>query len=344
MGKTKASKKGGVQPKSVVPTAKYVECSFEPNRDELKATNKKKSTTVDAAGVAKELLGLALAPHGVEPLYWTEKEGKERVNKNIINWTNKIMKDPRLIRIKGTEKKMTMKEVWRRRDQMNSGDVFILDTGNLLYIWQGKHSNKYERQSAFNVVKQIIKSRGMNTHHVILTEGENDDCEAFWKEIRQRPLICGFESLIGPKYHVQEAKKGSDKDVTPFKKKLYPVKLKGKSRDSIVVQRRWRAKQGGNLDNQFAKRKLESHKVYLLDDGFTLWVWLGQHSNISEDAAYQQAVAYLKEKNNHTWLKQSHDRPASLPILVVKEDSEPKEFLDNFQHVRNKRRFRGLNT
>lgn len=291
-----------------------------------------------AAKVGRELYKIAVdATLGSdeERHDWNSPNAKYAVNREILEWTNKIMKNPRLVRIKGKGEKMTMTEMLRRRDSLNSGDVFLLDTGNVIYIWQGKQSNADEKKTAKHVAEQIIASRGPNTHYTVLKEGKTDDCAAFWKEIRERPLVCGFESYLGPRYSVQEDA-GGDSKVEPFAKKLYPVKRKGRG---VKQQRRWRAKTNSNYDNQFATKKLESSKVYLLDDGFVLWVWIGQETDISDDEAFKQGTDYLARKNNH-WRKPSHNRPASLPILLVHEHHEPADFKANFKHVRNKRRFR----
>ena len=294
-----------------------------------------------AATVGKQLYHTALhamTAKDQEVHHWNSPNAKYAVNKEILNWTNKIMKDPRLVRIKGkgeNGERMRMTEMLRRRDSLNSGDVFILDTGNMLYIWEGKKSNQDEKDMALHVVKQIILSRGPNTHYTVLKEGKTDDCAAFWKEIRERPLVFGFESAIGPKYTVRKDA-GNDTKVEPYKKKLYPIKRKN---GSVKAQDRWRAKMNNQYSNQFATRKLESHKVYLLDDGFHLWVWIGKETDITDDEAFKQATDYLQKKNNH-WRKPSHNRPASLPIRLVHEDHEPADFKANFKHVRNKRMFR----
>lgn len=287
-----------------------------------------------AAHIGKNLYQTAVnaMAHG-EKHHWNGE--KYAVNKEIMKWTNKIMKDPRLVRIKGTGERLRMTEMLRRRDSLNSGDVFILDTGNMLYIWEGKKSNEDEKKMALHVAKQIIESRGPNTHYTIMREGKSDDCAAFWKEIRERPLILGFESSIGRKYSVSKDV-GGDTKVDPYVKKLYPVKRKN---GTVKTQDRWRAKNNSQYNNQFATRKLESHKAYLLDDGFHLWVWIGKETDITDDEAYKEATEYLQKKNYH-WRKPSHNRPASLPIRLVHENHEPPEFKANFKHVRNKRKFR----
>ena len=51
----------------------------------------------------------------------------------------------RLFQVKGRANNMLLKEVKVRRDAMNSGDVFILDSEEGIWQWSGKESNAHER-------------------------------------------------------------------------------------------------------------------------------------------------------------------------------------------------------
>lgn len=275
-----------------------------------------------------------------EEYYWENTDKPGQVHKAILKWVNKIMLEPRLVQLKGDKTHMGMFEVMKRKRALNDGDVFILDTGNMQYIWHGKESNQHEQQAALKVVHSIRESRGPNTHYTILKQGESDDCAAFWKEIADRPTLFGMRNMLSPKDKIMSKEAaGADEEVVPFQKKLKAMSLHN---GRVRILRTWYAKKddSASLQNQFAWRKLESDKAFLLDDGLVLWVWLGKGCGISEATATEQAVKYLQKKTNHVWYKRSHDRPASLPIRIVDENNEPSDFTDNFKFVRKSRGFR----
>ena len=55
-----------------------------------------------------------------------------------------------LLHVKGVRGAVILKEVERRKDSMNSGDVFILDDFNnkIVYQWNGKGANVHEKMKA----------------------------------------------------------------------------------------------------------------------------------------------------------------------------------------------------
>ena len=56
---------------------------------------------------------------------------------------------PRLLWVKGTTKTVVVKEVPLKADSLNSGDVFLLDNGAVLWQWNGKTSNAAEKQKGY---------------------------------------------------------------------------------------------------------------------------------------------------------------------------------------------------
>jgi gelsolin len=56
---------------------------------------------------------------------------------------------------------------------MNSGDVFVLDTGSKVWQWNGKTSNVFEKIAAGEFVSDLKKTRAGHCVSVVLEEGDD---------------------------------------------------------------------------------------------------------------------------------------------------------------------------
>lgn len=171
--------------------------------------------------------------------------------------------DPRLIQIKG-RRKMIVRQVRPCVDSLNSGDVFILDTGkSKLYQWNGKESNRIEKGKAMDVIKNI-KDKELSglAQVVVLDEGVNDTNpnDDFWKILEP-----------GSVQPAQDA--GSDLDIDSFLKKssnLYQVVQAGDSVESELL-----------ATYPIKKELLEDNGCYILDCITEIYVWCGKTSKLN---------------------------------------------------------------
>jgi hypothetical protein len=92
----------------------------------------------------------------------------------------------RLFLVKGTKGDIMVKQVKTKRDNMNSGDVFILDTGKIIFQWNGKESNMHEKRSAQQFCRSVEAERG-DCDVKVLDEGSDgdpdDENDEFWKHL-----------------------------------------------------------------------------------------------------------------------------------------------------------------
>ena len=85
----------------------------------------------------------------------------------------KVEKDkyePRLLHVKGRRNIRVMQErlAW---DAMNCGDVFILDLGLTIYVWNGREASRVEKIKALDVARRINdEERGARGKLVIMGE------------------------------------------------------------------------------------------------------------------------------------------------------------------------------
>ena len=70
---------------------------------------------------------------------------------------NKVEKDkyePRLLHVKG-RRNIRVQQTRLAWGSMNSGDVFILDLGLEIYVWNGKESGRLEKIKGLDVARRI---------------------------------------------------------------------------------------------------------------------------------------------------------------------------------------------
>jgi hypothetical protein len=86
-----------------------------------------------------------------------------------------------LIQIKG-RRKVKVRQVEFTHKSLNSGDVFILDLFDKLYVWNGASSNRMEKAKAQDVANRI-KDKERNTRAAIETIEEGSEPKEFWEHI-----------------------------------------------------------------------------------------------------------------------------------------------------------------
>mmetsp|Transcript_9629 Transcript_9629/g.16920 ORF Transcript_9629/g.16920 Transcript_9629/m.16920 type:complete len:401 (-) Transcript_9629:28-1230(-) len=214
-----------------------------------------------------------------------------------------------LYQIKGIKGALILQQIKLRRDYLNSGDVFVLDMGETIYQWNGKESNAQEKLKAKSLVNGVVSDRGGKVKSVTLDEGQGDeDVAEFWDAIPGERKLLGFTVRT---YNVQgELEGGDDSKVNAFRKQLYKI---SDASGSLKISHSSRA----SSDNRVNKNRLDTKNVFLLDDGFQLWVWVGEEASSAENGlAMSYAMRYIK----------SHNRPNFLPISRIKEGAEPAKF------------------
>lgn len=160
-------------------------------------------------------------------------------------------------------------------------------------------------------------------------------------------MVCRIPDNLAciPGVYKIKAEGGNDEDVKAFKRVLYrltdrsgDLKFKRVKRAGAAnTIEKVRLKTGKLFHNSNAADKYswKSNKtsfthldifledVFILDDGFIIWVWIGKGASSAERG---QGMAYAMK-----YLKK-FKRPASMPITQVKEGQEPLTFLENLNN------------
>jgi advillin len=90
----------------------------------------------------------------------------------------------RLLHLKG-RKNIRIRTVPCVRGSLNEGDVFILDAGFTVFVWNGKEASRQEKMKATHVAQNIKdRERGGKARIVLLDEDDVDhakDWVTFWE-------------------------------------------------------------------------------------------------------------------------------------------------------------------
>ena len=149
---------------------------------------------------------------------------------------------------------------WSR---MNHGDTFVLDAGDLIFIWSGLSSSGMEKMKAANLASKLRDKVGEKIVHV--TDGEEDrlshDELKVWCEhlpLEKRNLVAEADQTDA------QAKKIVLEEISLYK----CSDLTGNLSIELVKQ--------GNIK----KEDLQAEDSYILNAAtFGIWVWLGRYKS-----------------------------------------------------------------
>lgn len=204
--------------------------------------------------------------------------------------------ETRLYTCKG-KRVVRLKQVPFSRSSLNHDDVFILDTKEKIFQFNGANSNIQERAKALEVIQFLKDKYHEGTCDVaIVDDGKlqtESDSGAFW-------VLFGGFAPIGKKVATED-----DIVLEKSPAKLYCVM------DSQVKA----------VDEELTKSNLENNKCYLLDCGAEVFVWVGRVTQVDErKAAIQAAEEFIASQN----------RPKSTCIMRLIQGYETHSFKANF--------------
>ncbi|KAG0363816.1 fragmin60 [Gamsiella multidivaricata] len=177
------------------------------------------------------------------------------------------------------------------KDQINTGDVFILDTGKVLYQWNGRKSSGIEKVKAAEYAHGIEADRAGDVNVETFDEGDRDQ-RLFWSAL-------GGEVEVKPAEAVAEEPE--------YVKKLYRLSNESGSMTFTLEA----------SGPKVTKDLLDSNDVFILDVHHEVFVWVGSGANKEEHRmGLHYAQEYLK-KEGHS----SHT-----PIAKVFEDGDHTMF------------------
>lgn len=211
----------------------------------------------------------------------------------------------RVFKVPGAKRdSVVVHEVAPTWESLDEDDVFVLDKGDKIWVWQGKNCSPMEKAKAAQVVHDMTIAKHVDVEVLSQTEsrsrlvvdmlgGDKDATPAAEEYHRPRPFARHAEGRR--------------------QKKLF--KLSDESGQLAFGQ----VKEGPSI----SVSDLDGNDVFILDDaGKTIWVWQGAGASKAEKAAWLKvAQAYVRKL-------QGDDEEAHLtPIAKVVEGSESSAFM-----------------
>lgn len=190
-------------------------------------------------------------------------------------------------------------------NNLDDTDVFILDTGDKIWVWQGKDCSPMEKAKAAQVVHDMTIAKHVEVEVLSQTESRSrrvlnllgaDDNTPTTGLQKRRPV--GARSLPS----------------SSSNKKLFRLSdAPGELTFELV-------KDGGRISSS----DFDGNDVFLLDDsGRAVWVWIGNGASKAEKATWMRvAQAYLRRLQG----EQEDSESYLVPVAKVKEGAECRAF------------------
>lgn len=202
----------------------------------------------------------------------------------------------RLLHVKG-RRNVRVKSVPVTRDSLNDGDVFILDAGRKLYLWNGSAANRYEKVKGAQVLRKIKDEERGGRAEMFFLDDDPDNAE-FWE-------------ALGGKGPIADESAGGDDAVAEHTGQPQLFKLEGSSTSKIETP------------GKLTKDMLTSGDIFIVDNETELFVWIG--GDADSDAKKNSMV-------NATTFLIASGHPNYTTITRVVQGAETPVFKALFDH------------
>ncbi|CAM6031400.1 unnamed protein product [Sphagnum compactum] len=226
---------------------------------------------------------------GVEYLPGGVASGFKHVEKDVYVTRLLKLKGKRTVRI--TEVPLTSKSLCK-------GDVFILDAGLKIYLFNGETANKMEKAKGIEVASNINSDQRMGRAEIVII---NDDIKN-----------DGFWGPLGGFVDPSTLPEGESDDIEPKKIPTRLFKVSGEGKDVGV---------SFYFHNLLILALLDTMDVFIVITSAKIFIWVGEKSTLEEKKqAFPKVVEFMKQNGI----------PNSTPVERVAEGSESSSFKAEF--------------
>ncbi|KAF6030460.1 qua [Bugula neritina] len=241
--------------------------------------------------------------------YFKSKGGIKYMTGGVASGFNHVEKvvTMRLLHVKGRHQ-VRCEEVEKSWNSFNDGDVFILDLGNVQFVWMGKESSRTERMKGMELARSLRDERGGGD---IITVDSGEENKLLEAELN----VWNKHLRVSERRVKSAAEGGVDEKVERMKSaeiKLFLVSDEGGTLKIEEVK-------AGPLK----KSDLSSEDSYIIDNGEAgVWVWNGKRASKQERSeAMRNAVGFCKKKGYSNKTR----------VTKVADGGEPTEFKNLFK-------------
>ncbi|KIW05405.1 uncharacterized protein PV09_03918 [Verruconis gallopava] len=206
-------------------------------------------------------------------------------------------------------------EVEPRASSLDEHDVFVLDKGDKIWVWQGRHASPMEKAKAAQVVSDLTLAKHVDVEVVSQAE--------------PRSKIVLDQLRSGENNDDDGDGDGEGEGDAP-RRSARPVSAEEAARQPRLLRI---SDAGGRLALDVVKsgaatlRDLRSDDVFLFDTGKVVWVWEGSGASRQEKAMWiEVAQAYIRR------LQQETGASHLVPVAKVTEGNESPAFLEALEN------------
>jgi len=255
---------------------------------------------------------LSYYPHGIRLLEGGIESGFNHVSPE--SWT------PRLLHVKG-KKNIRVTQVPLKCSSLNSGDVFILDAGLVLYQYQGKKAGKNEKSQAAKLQRMIDDERKGKPDVLVFSQSDKPSMDdslqkfaGYFEDIGEEVKAGECASLEATEtffanISTSEGADDEDWEKDSNKRLLQLSDASGELEFKEVAE------------GTVAKSCLDTNDVFIFDIGSEIYVWIGKGASSTEK---KMGMAYASKYLT------KFDRPNYLPVTQIYEGGENEIFDGSF--------------
>jgi len=173
----------------------------------------------------------------------------------------------RLFRVHKAGRQVRSFQVPTTFKSLNEGDAFLLDcdSGKKIFTWYGTEANPFEKNKAGEMAHNMASNR--HGHCAVEIDVGNND-EELWQ-------------MLGGRGHIKSASEAVDVVIPEHQLAMYSIQHEGGQLKIDQVD--------PVMDN------LDSDKVFIVDDGPKVFIWVGKESSTDES---RQAMLIVEKHLN----------------------------------------------
>ncbi|VDH98590.1 advillin [Mytilus galloprovincialis] len=211
----------------------------------------------------------------------------------------------RLLHVKGKHHVRVTEAAGMQWSAMNHGDVFILDLGRVLFVWNGKEASVTEKRMGCKHASSLRDERAgkMKTNIIIVEDGTEDKMDPDELKMFSQHLP------LNERNEIQSKEAGGSDDKMDRK---HVIKLYVCSEDEGTL------KVSEVKSGPLSRKDMNSGDSYIIDNGSQgLWTWIGKGSSKKERSeAMRNAIGFINKKG----------LDPNTSVTRVVEGGEPTDF------------------
>ncbi|XP_018020735.1 LOW QUALITY PROTEIN: advillin-like, partial [Hyalella azteca] len=220
---------------------------------------------------------------------------------------------PTLFQVKG-KRQIVVRELakvdW---SEMNDGDVFVLASKNIVFVWTGRYSNNSEKLQAAKFAGQLKAERGCSGSVVILEEGQESALQGAER--------AAFEELL-PLHSKNVKSHTSVPQDEVFARQLASDLKLYRCSDESKTLKITEVKTGPLFQEDLVSYICQD--AFIIDNGTNgIWVWIGKKASAKErQEAMRNALGFVAKKGYS---------PNTRTTRVI-DGGEPQDFQSLFKN------------